>query len=255
MQTVSLFLQVCKVLRILHQSLNDFRTFAVSDVLQQAEVSALLLQMRLHDNAHRLLMERARTPSVDDFWKLSPGLQYQAVEERTERHRYRPAGPLPPGESGEGPNGSSNGHTATGGSEPVDGSVPEDDRPDLPERPGDESPNAQSAWQREFFLRRDSLGRNWDGTLERIGAMSLVKFSSLLIELVAGLQFVVESVDLLSKQARFEGPDLSWDEGKESQPSDLGDQRRAADRKEAAQDVEEGRRSDRAWGGARAEGE
>ncbi|GAQ85239.1 Aluminium activated malate transporter family protein [Klebsormidium nitens] len=233
--------EVGKVLRILHQSLNEFRTFAISDILQQAEVSALLLQMRLHDNAHRLLMERARTPSVDEFWKLAPGLQYQAVEERTERHRYRPV--EPPGAAGDGPgveNGSDNGTSETAGVLPEDGSLSEDDRPGLPKRPGDESPNAQAAWQREFFLRRDSLGRNWDGTLERIGAMSLVKFSSLLIELVAGLKFVVESVDMLSKQARFEGPDLSGDDWKDSQPSDLGDQRREG--KEAKVDKEKGRR-------------
>jgi hypothetical protein len=227
--------QVGKVLRILHRSLKEFRTFAVSDVLQQSEVSALLLQMKLHDNAHRLLMERARTPSVDEFWKLSPGLQYQAVEERTERKRYRRREPAEvTGEgSEEGSSRSGNGSSGNGSMTPRQPPADGADRPGLPERPGDDSPGAQAAWQREFFLRRDSLGKNWDGTLERIGAMSLVKFASLLIELVAGLQFVVESVDLLTRQARFQGPNVCEVPEKDSQPLDVGDQRPYADEKAA----------------------
>jgi hypothetical protein len=51
--------------------------------------------------------------------------------------------------------------------------------------------------------RRYSLGRNWDGSLERISALSLVKFASLLIEIVSKLNYVVESVENLSQQARF----------------------------------------------------
>lgn len=227
--------QVGKVLRILHRSLKESRTFAVSDILQQSEVSALLLQMKLHDNAHRLLMERARTPSVDEFWKLSPGLQYQTVEERTERKRYRRREPSEVTGEGSEEGSSRSGNVSSGNGLITPGQPPADgtERPGLPERPGDDSPGAQAAWQREFFLRRDSLGKNWDGTLERIGAMSLVKFASLLIELVAGLQFVVESVDLLTRQARFQGPDVCEVPEKDSQPSDVGDQRPYADEKAA----------------------
>jgi hypothetical protein len=79
--------------------------------------------------------------------------------------------------------------------------------PELEERPvPGKSPggaNRSVRWEEQFMQRWASLGRNWDGTLERISALSLVKFASLLIEVVSKLNFVVESVEELSEQARF----------------------------------------------------
>jgi hypothetical protein len=79
--------------------------------------------------------------------------------------------------------------------------------PELEERPvPGKSPlwaNRSARWEDQFMQRSASLGRNWDGTLERISALSLVKFASLLIEVVSKLNFVVESVEELSEQARF----------------------------------------------------
>eukprot|EP00850_Spirogloea_muscicola_P003898 SM000016S01886 [mRNA] locus=s16:393198:396846:+ [translate_table: standard] len=58
-------------------------------------------------------------------------------------------------------------------------------------------------WQASFLQRRNSLGRNWEGSIERISALSLVKFASLLIELVAKMKFVVACVEDLSWHANF----------------------------------------------------
>lgn len=60
------------------------------------------------------------------------------------------------------------------------------------------------AWQETFLHRKSSLGHNWDGTLERISALSLVKFASLLIEVVSKMKYVVDCVELLSIEANFE---------------------------------------------------
>lgn len=59
-------------------------------------------------------------------------------------------------------------------------------------------------WQNTFLQRKTSLGPQWDGTLERISALSLVKFASLLIEVVSKMRYVVDCVEDLSEQARFE---------------------------------------------------
>lgn len=59
-------------------------------------------------------------------------------------------------------------------------------------------------WQQTFSHRKGSLGPHWDGTLERISALSLVKFASLLIEVVTKMRYVVDCVEDLGEQARFE---------------------------------------------------
>ncbi|KAG0624910.1 hypothetical protein M758_2G013400 [Ceratodon purpureus] len=83
------------------------------------------------------------------------------------------------------------------------------------EQPGQEqgertTPRKRSlAWQQTFMHRKSSLGPHWDGTLERISALSLVKFASLLIEVVTKMRYVVDCVDELGEQARFEKCDQS----------------------------------------------
>jgi hypothetical protein len=56
----------------------------------------------------------------------------------------------------------------------------------------------------DFLQRRESMSRNWDTTVQRISALSLIKFASLLIELVAKAKYVVSIVDELEVKARFE---------------------------------------------------
>jgi hypothetical protein len=65
------------------------------------------------------------------------------------------------------------------------------------------------AWQQTFMHRKSSIGPHWDGTLERISALSLVKFASLLIEVVTKMRYVVDCVEELGEQARFEKYDQS----------------------------------------------
>jgi len=60
------------------------------------------------------------------------------------------------------------------------------------------------SWKNTFLHRKSSLGSHWDGTLERISALSLVKFASLLIEVVSKMRFVVDCVEDLSEQAKFQ---------------------------------------------------
>lgn len=60
------------------------------------------------------------------------------------------------------------------------------------------------SWQNTFLHRKSSLGPHWDGTLERISALSLVKFASLLIEVVSKMRYVVDCVEDLSEQANFQ---------------------------------------------------
>jgi len=60
------------------------------------------------------------------------------------------------------------------------------------------------SWKKTFLHRKSSLGPHWDGTLERISALSLVKFASLLIEVVSKMRFVVDCVEDLSEQAKFQ---------------------------------------------------
>ena len=60
------------------------------------------------------------------------------------------------------------------------------------------------SWQNTFLHRKSSLGPHWDGTLERISALSLVKFASLLIEVVSKMRYVVDCVEDLCEQAKFQ---------------------------------------------------
>lgn len=55
----------------------------------------------------------------------------------------------------------------------------------------------------EWMERQESLARNWDRTLEHITALSLVKFASLLLEIVAKMTFVIERGEALALDARF----------------------------------------------------
>jgi hypothetical protein len=59
----------------------------------------------------------------------------------------------------------------------------------------------------DFLQRQETMNRNWDKTVQRIAAMSLIKFSSLLVELVVKVKFLVPLVDELEHRARFEQPE------------------------------------------------
>lgn len=61
----------------------------------------------------------------------------------------------------------------------------------------------------EWMQRQESVGRNWDRTLETITALSLVKFSSMLLEVVAKMTFVIERGERLALLARFDMDEAS----------------------------------------------
>ncbi|GJP42758.1 hypothetical protein CLOM_g2293 [Closterium sp. NIES-68] len=59
-------------------------------------------------------------------------------------------------------------------------------------------------WRQELLQRQASMGGAWDRTVERIAALSLVKFAALLLEVVAKLHFVVQRSEELALAARFD---------------------------------------------------
>lgn len=56
----------------------------------------------------------------------------------------------------------------------------------------------------EFLRRRASIGHHWETTVQRLAALSLLKFASLLIEIAAKGKYVVGVVDELAEKARFD---------------------------------------------------
>lgn len=69
---------------------------------------------------------------------------------------------------------------------------------------GDPEPvSRQPSSQLSFMQRQHSLKDQWTETVERISALSLVKFVALVLEIVAKLKFVVASVDELATIAKF----------------------------------------------------
>lgn len=260
------------------------RKFSLHDALQQAEIAALRLQMRLYDNAHRLLMETNNLPGgeelADGLTKETPGEQDR--EEESTSHVEIPG--LVEGASGRGsPKKGPGAKLPTWGvaDPPIlqEGGSLERSVDDLPGYPdwkqsaakdcqaenpeevsdcdsdrsdtnNDEDPESMRLLERgegvaaqlpgrfleaakegpgnvteghktggfEWHVphRESLLGTHYDGTLERVCAMSLVKFASTLIECVAGLRFLVESVDALAERAGFEDPENDNKEGAEN---------------------------------------
>jgi hypothetical protein len=56
----------------------------------------------------------------------------------------------------------------------------------------------------EFLKRRGSIGHHWETTVQRLAALSLLKFASLLIEIAAKGKYVVGVVDELAEKAHFD---------------------------------------------------
>ncbi|KAL2631407.1 hypothetical protein R1flu_016093 [Riccia fluitans] len=70
--------------------------------------------------------------------------------------------------------------------------------------PGTPKVKTLKGWKQTFKKRRSNLGGHYDGAEERISALSLVKFASLLIEVVVKMKYVVTAVVELGEAARFE---------------------------------------------------
>lgn len=60
-----------------------------------------------------------------------------------------------------------------------------------------------AAGNEAFLQRQESMGRHWNSTVQRISALSLIKFASILIELVAKAKYVAQIVEELEVKARF----------------------------------------------------
>jgi hypothetical protein len=276
------------------------RKFSLHDALQQAEIAALRLQMRLYDNAHRLLTETTSLPGAKDLadglTKEAPGEENREAGTEDGTSQVEIPGVMDSFEGASCRGSPKKGPGAKlrtwmeadgvadppilqeGGSldrsvEKLPGysdwkkSAAEDcqaqnaeevsdcdsDRSDMS---NDEHPESMRLLERRVhgegvdaqlsgrFMeaakvgetepgnvteghktggfewhvphRERLLGTHYDGTLERVCAMSLVKFASTLIECVAGLRFLVESVDALAERAGFEDPENDKKEGAEN---------------------------------------
>lgn len=58
----------------------------------------------------------------------------------------------------------------------------------------------------EFLKRRGSIGDHWETTVQRLAALSLLKFAALLIEVAAKAKYVVNVIDELADKAHFDEP-------------------------------------------------
>jgi hypothetical protein len=58
----------------------------------------------------------------------------------------------------------------------------------------------------EFLKRRGSIGDHWETTVQRLAALSLLKFAALLIEVAAKAKYVVSVIDELADKAHFDKP-------------------------------------------------
>lgn len=58
----------------------------------------------------------------------------------------------------------------------------------------------------EFLKRRGSIGDHWETTVQRLAALSLLKFAALLIEVAAKAKYVVNVIDDLAEKAHFDKP-------------------------------------------------
>lgn len=156
------------VLRILGDSMKNMRMFASENIMLQAEEAAVALQYKIHKNTEVLL------GSIDS--DESPMSRQLSLEKRPQ------SAPSP--------------------------TTP--DQPFLEQGKGDCNNNINNrplAWKNSFLRRKSSFGHNWDGNLERISALSLVKFASLLIEVVSKMRYVVDCVEDLGQQAKFQACD------------------------------------------------
>ncbi|GAQ81186.1 Aluminium activated malate transporter family protein [Klebsormidium nitens] len=282
--------EIGNVLRLLHRSLKDMRRFALHEALQQAEIAALRLQMRLFDNAHRLLMDRD-APKNDIEGLSKPGEKQfvggvnredeevrgadvgvfqespkkgeessRSSPERTgkesraacgENERewakgLRDVGDLRSGDLRAVDLGKSGGDSPgryscfNGGGNAVGGDESEECSDSGSDQTSEDGSEAVLLLSRQRLAEasegytgggnRAQMGggdnpglrtgfvdnyadTHYDGTLERVCAMSLVKFASTLIECVAGLRFLVESVEALGERAGFEDPEKGPGEG------------------------------------------
>ena len=68
---------------------------------------------------------------------------------------------------------------------------------------GEKFPNSNAA---EFLNRRGSVACHWECTVQRLSALSLLKFASILIEIAAKSKHVVGIVDELAENAHFDEP-------------------------------------------------
>jgi hypothetical protein len=214
------------VLRKLGDSMKNMKKFETEDIMRRAEEAAVALQYKIHLHTHLLLgsgepespLFPGRMGSLSPFANKDQNSNKFLDQSNDSKNL------------GNGDIAGSNSITSPGGiGESFDDSVEQGSssqktitRSRLPrsqssvessnlDREGRSAPNTPGgrvkrnlAWQETFLHRKSSLGHNWDGTLERISALSLVKFASLLIEVVSKMKYVVDCVELLSQEANFE---------------------------------------------------
>jgi len=232
------------ILRKLGDSIKNMKKFPSADIMKNAEEAAVSLQFKIYLNTNVLLGNtNPDLPSSPMFPPASANQDWQASSYIPEDYFRKPAravsepiniasspeqksfasppqGWLP---SSASPQNSYTRvrsgpvprlETLTEGVPAINIKIPKTSSnanadAEQQQQQGEKTPSSAKGkrsfkWQQTFSHRKGSLGPHWDGTLERISALSLVKFASLLIEVVTKMRYVVDCVEDLGEQARFE---------------------------------------------------
>lgn len=184
--------ECARVFRNLGESVRSARAVHCHSPLQKAEEGALILEHKiakyidtlLGDNG-RAVSEIARKDPIEreelDVIEENVTVSFQeAIEDSTFALPEDDLGTSQPPLDRSDSDGSSDGSKSAS-------------RPRLADR------------HQGFIKRRESMNRNWDTTVQRVSALSLIKFASLLIEVVAKTRYVVTIVEELEVEVRLHG--------------------------------------------------
>lgn len=212
-------------MRLAGAMLHDMRRYPYLDIIQRAEEAALMLQHKIRKYSRILLADHGPAAVAATTAAISIPDSRGAGGE--------PNGPAAAATAGAGAPPAASGATsfqsftlprsfpepksyhpqqddelalalALGGPGPAP--VPVQAASASPRKSGGGAGSAgvhRADWQTELFLKSESLGREWDGTIQRIASLSFVKFSSLLIEMIAKAKSILALVDELGEKANY----------------------------------------------------
>lgn len=215
-ETATIATECATVFRTLGDSIKNMKKFQSEDIMKRAEEAAVALQFKIYLHTNELLGDETSVfplSSPRSLKKQGPGNFISSDD-----HLQNPTregdisasfGPPRDPDSGSprrsmlrgrsGPVKKVTLETLTEGVPSVNGSVKL-----VRSATSEQLPKKSLAWQQTFLQRKSSMGSHWDGALERISAVSLVKYASLLIEVVSKMKYVVDCVEDLSEEAKFQ---------------------------------------------------
>lgn len=193
--------ECAEVFRALGKTMRYMRKHDFHQVLERAEEIALLLQHRIARQSDQLLQIDHQYPPRDDTGGRIAGFLREVLGSRSAL-----AG------------SSDDDRISTDGIDQIldtsaetlpelhrKATTKEEDHEERKKKIEQKKPTLESK-AGEFLKRRGSIGHHWETTVQRLAALSLLKFASLLIEIAAKGKYVVGVVDELAEKARFGEP-------------------------------------------------